>query len=105
MTCRLNDRSGSLVRIVFLCLSFTYQIASVAAQGNNSLQGRVLTPEGIQPTTSVRVKLTLNGRPIQETLTDLSGRFHFTGLGRGTYQLTAEGDGKNFRPQASTLTS
>jgi tetratricopeptide (TPR) repeat protein len=42
------------------------------------------------------VKLTFNGRAINETFTDLSGRFSFPGVGRGTYQLTAEGDGINF---------
>ena len=60
------------------------------------LQGKVITPSGTQPTTPVRVKLTFNGRAIHETFTDLSGRFSFPGLSRGTYQLTAEGDGVNF---------
>jgi tetratricopeptide (TPR) repeat protein len=50
----------------------------------------------MQPTNPVRVKLTFNGRAIHETFTDLSGRFSFPGLSRGTYQLTAEGDGVNF---------
>jgi tetratricopeptide (TPR) repeat protein len=44
----------------------------------------------------VRVSLTFNGRHLYETFTDLSGRFSFPGLARGTYQLTAEGDGKTF---------
>ncbi|HJT66233.1 MAG TPA: tetratricopeptide repeat protein, partial [Pyrinomonadaceae bacterium] len=51
---------------------------------------------GMQPTNPVRVKLTFNGRAINETFTDLSGRFSFPGIGGGTYQLTAEGDGVNF---------
>ena len=50
----------------------------------------------MQPTAPVRVKLTFNGRAIHETFSDLSGRFSFPGLSRGTYQLTAEGDGVNF---------
>src|SRR6185295_6071190 len=31
-----------------------------------------------------------------ETFTDLSGRFTFTALARGNYQLTAQGDGQTF---------
>jgi tetratricopeptide (TPR) repeat protein len=60
------------------------------------LTGKVITPSGTQPTAPVRVKLTFNGRAINETFTDLSGRFSFPGVSRGTYQLTAEGDGINF---------
>jgi tetratricopeptide (TPR) repeat protein len=70
------------------------------AQGANVLEGKVVTPSGIQPTNPVRVKLTFNGRPIHETFTDLSGRFSFPGLGRGMYQLTAEGDGLTFETTA-----
>jgi len=66
------------------------------AQGGNVLQGKVITPSGTQPTAPVRVKLTFNGRAILETFTDLSGRFTFPGVSRGTYQITAEGDGVNF---------
>ncbi len=66
------------------------------AQGPHSLQGRVITPEGAQPTNPVRVTLTFSGRRIYETFTDLSGRYSFSGLARGTYQLVAEGDGTNF---------
>jgi tetratricopeptide (TPR) repeat protein len=73
---------------LFLLLAF--------AQGANVLTGKVITPSGIQPTNPVRVKLTFNGRPILETFTDLSGRFAFPGLTRGTYQVTAEGDGMTF---------
>ena len=65
-------------------------------QGANVLQGKVITPGGSQPTSPVRVKLTFNGRTMYETFTDLSGRFSFPGLSRGTYQLTAEGDGVSF---------
>src|SRR5580765_4102863 len=71
--------------------------ASLAfAQGANVLQGRVIAPGGTQPTSPVRVRLTFNGRAIHETFTDLSGRFAFPGLNRGTYQLTADGDGLTF---------
>ena len=66
------------------------------AQGANVLEGKVITPSGTQPTHPVRVKITMNGRPIYETFTDLSGRFSFPGLSRGTYQLTADGDGLTF---------
>lgn len=66
------------------------------ASAQSVLSGKVITPSGTQPTTPVRVKLTFNGRPINETFTDLSGRFSFPGVGHGTYQLTADGDGINF---------
>lgn len=70
------------------------------AQGANVLQGKVITPGGVQPTNPVRVKLTFNGRSMYETFTDLSGRFTFPGLSRGSYQLIAEGDGINFETTA-----
>jgi Tfp pilus assembly protein PilF len=80
---------------LFLALFFTSSIF-VIAQSANVLSGKVVTPSGTQPTNPVRVRLTFNGRRIHETFTDLSGRFSFPGLSRGTYQLTAEGDGINF---------
>jgi tetratricopeptide (TPR) repeat protein len=82
-------------RLISLLVIFA--VASlVTAQGTSSLQGRVIAPNGMQPANSVRVKLILNGRPIQETFTDLSGRFHFPGLKGGTYELRAEGDSQTF---------
>jgi Tfp pilus assembly protein PilF len=72
------------------------------AQGQNVLEGRVITPSGTQPTAPVRVKLTFSGRAIHETFTDLSGRFTFPGLQRGVYQLTAEGDGLTFETTVVT---
>jgi Tfp pilus assembly protein PilF len=44
----------------------------------------------------VKVTLTFSGMRVYETFTDLSGRFSFTGLRRGIYQLTAEGDDRTF---------
>jgi tetratricopeptide (TPR) repeat protein len=70
--------------------------SSATAQSANVLQGKVITPSGTQPAAPVRVSLTFSGRRIHETFTDLSGRFSFPGLSRGTYQLTAEGDGQTF---------
>src|SRR5687767_5410467 len=80
----------------FLLILFFACSSSALAQNANVLQGKVITPAGGQPTSPVRVKLTFNGRAIYDTFTDLSGRFSFPGLARGTYQLTAEGDGINF---------
>jgi len=68
----------------------------VSAQGGHTLQGRVVTPNGSQPNNPVKITLTFNGRRVYETFTDLSGRFSFAGVGAGTYQLTAEGDGQSF---------
>jgi len=80
----------------FLVVAFLASASLAVAQNANVLQGRVIAPSGTQPTNPVRVKLTFNGRPIHETFSDLSGRFSFPGLARGTYQLTAEGDGITF---------
>src|SRR6476620_6933646 len=88
-----------LPALVFLTLLLT-STSTLAQNGNNVLEGKVITPSGTQPTTPVRVKLTFNGRPIHETFTDLSGRFTFPGLRSGTYQLTAEGDGLTFETTA-----
>ncbi len=85
-----------MFRTAFLLILVLGMSSFAFAQNANELQGRVTTPSGTQPTNPVRVKLTFNGRPIHETFTDLSGRFSFPGLARGTYQLTAEGDGINF---------
>jgi tetratricopeptide (TPR) repeat protein len=74
----------------------TALLALSLAQGANVLEGKVITPSGTQPSHPVRVKITINGRPIYETFTDLSGRFSFPGLSRGSYQLIAEGDGVTF---------
>ena len=73
-------------------------IASMAsyAQGSHTLQGKVVLPNGATPPNPVRVSLTFNGMSVYETFTDLSGRFSFTGLRRGMYQLTAEGDDRTF---------
>src|ERR1044071_954962 len=67
------------------------------AQGQHALQGRVVMPNGVPPSISVKVTLTFNGMRVYETFTDLSGRFSFAGLRRGTYQLTAEGEGRGIR--------
>lgn len=84
------DRSAAIFAIMVLSFSIA------VAQGSNSLQGRVVAPDGNPPVTPVRVSLTFNGRGIYETFTDLGGHFSFSGLSKGTYQLTAEGDGRSF---------
>lgn len=55
-----------------------------------------LTIDSIRSRVTSTCHPTSNGRRIYETFTDLSGRFSFTGLGRGRYQITAEGDGQSF---------
>lgn len=84
------------MRFALFLLFFLASFIITSAQGANVLEGKVITPSGMQPTHPVRVKITVNGRPIYETFTDLSGRFSFPGLSRGTYQLIAEGDGLTF---------
>src|SRR2546423_9151274 len=66
------------------------------AQGVNSLQGKVIAPNGNSPSQPVRVSLTYGGRPIYEMFTDLGGHFSFSGIAKGTYELTAEGDDTTF---------
>lgn len=80
--------------ISFVLLFFA--IISVCAQGVQSLQGKVVAPNGSAPVQPVKVTLTLSGRRIYETFTDLAGGFSFSGLSNGTYELTAEGDGITF---------
>ncbi len=82
------------MKCALLAVLFLASVSLASAQ--SVLSGKVVTPSGTQPTAPVRVKLTFNGRAINETFTDLSGRFSFPGVTRGTYQLTAEGDGINF---------
>lgn len=78
------------------CLFLLITASAARAQGSHTLEGRVSLPNGSQPSQPVRVTLTYNGRRLYETFTDLSGRFTFTGLGGGTYQLIAAGDDRTF---------
>src|SRR6185503_15557044 len=80
-------------RTLFL---FLFLACFSVASAQSVLSGRVITPSGTQPTNPVRVRLTFNGRAINETFSDLSGRFTFPGINRGRYQLIAEGDGLSF---------
>jgi tetratricopeptide (TPR) repeat protein len=82
----------SLLPSLFIFVS----VVVAHGQGQNSLQGRVISPDGNQPVSPVKVTLTFSGRRVFETFSDLSGRYSFSGLVRGTYQLTAEGDGQTF---------
>jgi tetratricopeptide (TPR) repeat protein len=81
---------------LFLPLLFFADASAVAAQGAHTLQGKVIAPNGGPPPQSVRVTLTYGGRPMYETFTDAGGHFSFSGLARGTYELTAEGDDLSF---------
>lgn len=86
----------NIIRSVFITVAILIAAAPALAQGQHTLQGRVLFPNGMSPSNPVKVTLTFNGRRVYESFTDLSGRFNFSGLGRGTYQLSAEGDGETF---------
>src|SRR5688572_14075200 len=86
----------SIPRTLLATIFLMSSALAVSAQGGHTLQGRVITPSGTQPTNPVKVTLTYNGRRVYETFTDLSGRFSFAGIGAGTYQLAAEGDGQSF---------
>ncbi len=84
------------IRLLPILAAILIAAAPVFSQGVHTLQGRVITPNGSQPTAPVRVTLTLSGKRIYETFTDLSGRFSFPALRRGNYQLTAQGDNQTF---------
>ena len=84
------------------CALLFFALASVSAQGVHTLQGKVIAPNGSAPTQPVKVALTYSGRPIYETFTDLGGHFSFTGLSKGTYELTAEGDDATFETTSAT---
>jgi len=84
---------SSLVSAILLSLLLS---VTALSQGGHTLQGRVITPNGTQPTAPVRVTLTISGRRVYETFTDLSGRFSFPGLARGSYLLRADGDGRTY---------
>jgi Flp pilus assembly protein TadD len=86
----------SIARLMACILMLLGASLGVHAQGAHTLQGRVSLNGGLPPPAPVRIKLTLNGRPIYETFTDLSGRFSFGGLVKGNYRLIAEGDGASF---------
>ena len=83
-------RRTLLSRIASLALAILIPTALALAQGAHTLEGRVILPNGSAPPTPVKVTLTFSGRVIYETFTDLSGRFSFSGLQRGRYQLIAE---------------
>lgn len=97
MTHRTQEMSAlRLARLTSIWAAILLAVVPAYAQGGHALQGKVITPNGTQPSAPVKVTLTFSGRRIYETFTDLSGRFSFTALTRGTYQLTAEGDGLTF---------
>lgn len=91
--CRAAQHS---TRWAFVCFVLFCFVGAARAQSANTLEGRVLLPNNEPPNVSVRVSLRYQGRPLFETFTDLSGRFSFTGLQAGTYQLVAESDGSTF---------
>ena len=82
-------------RALFACAALLFTVVAAHAQ-SHTLQGKVALPNGNPPLYSVKVTLTFNGRRVNETFTDLSGRFFFSGVGKGVYYLTAEGDGETF---------
>ncbi|HUQ31161.1 MAG TPA: tetratricopeptide repeat protein [Pyrinomonadaceae bacterium] len=84
------------VWLALFILTLPAAAATTFAQGSQTLQGKAVTPNGTAPVQPVKVTLTLSGRRIYETFTDLSGNFSFSGLSNGNYELTAEGDNVMF---------
>lgn len=87
---------GARARIASLAIALLVTATTSLAQASNTLQGKVVFPGGSQPPHPVKVSLTYSGAHVHETFTDLSGRFSFSGLRRGRYQLIAESDGLTF---------
>ena len=85
-----------LLRPAIILILLLLGARPASGQGAHTLQGRVVSPSGSQPNNSVKITLKFNGRNIFETFSDLSGRFSFSGLSAGTYELVAEGDGVTF---------
>lgn len=86
----------ALVRIASLVIALLVTTATSFAQASHTIQGKVVFPGGSQPPNPVKVSLRFSGAHVHETFTDLSGRFSFSGLRRGRYQLIAESDGLTF---------
>jgi tetratricopeptide (TPR) repeat protein len=84
------------VRLAIFILTLLAAAAPTFAQGSQTLQGKAVAPNGSAPVQPVKVTLTLSGRRIYETFTDLSGNFSFSGISNGNYELTAEGDNVTF---------
>lgn len=89
-------RKSIFLRLASIFSLMSFMVASAHGQAVHTLQGRVILSNGDPPPIPVRVALTFNGVPVNETFTDLSGRFSFGGLSKGVYQLTAYGDGETF---------
>ncbi len=87
---------GVQIRIAALAVAIVVAAATSLAQAANTLQGKVVFPGGSPPPNPVKVTLTFSGARVHEIFTDLSGRFSFSGLRPGRYQLIAEGDGRTF---------
>ena len=96
MSNMIRRSARRIARWTVVCSALLLFVATARAQGANTLEGRVLLPNNEPPNVPVRVTLRYQGRPLFETFTDLSGRFAFSGLQGGTYQLVAEGDGAAF---------
>jgi Tfp pilus assembly protein PilF len=78
-----------------ITLPFLSDIALARLQAH-TLQGKVYLPNNVPPPNPVKVTLFFSGMRVHETFTDLSGRFSFSGLRRGVYEIRAEGDGEMF---------
>lgn len=87
---------GARDRIASLAIAVLVTATTSLAQASHTLQGKVVFPGGSQPAHPVKVSLTFSGVHVHQTFTDLSGRFSFSGLRRGRYQLIAESDGLTF---------
>jgi len=68
----------------------------VALRPGGVLQGQVVDPQGV-PAAGTRVVLAREGKPLATTQTDDQGRFGFSGLKGGLYQLATAQNGGMYR--------
>jgi Carboxypeptidase regulatory-like domain len=75
--------------------------AQSPAQGQGSISGRIVDPNG-SPVVGANVQLLRDTQPTQQAQTDQDGRFAFTHISAGPYQLTISEQG--FAPQTISRT-
>ncbi len=68
----------------------------VALRGNGEFHGQILDPQGYA-LRGVPVGLQRNGKIVARTHTDEHGKFQFTGLRGGVYNIRAPGGGNTYR--------
>ena len=88
----LRNFREAFLFVAFLLLS----CASIVAQGGGSIRGNVLLPNGAFLNERARISLLVDRGVKSIVFTDEQGRFQFTGLTPGIYEIVIEPDGVRF---------